>query len=185
MTIAAAILAAGSGTRFGDGGAKLRAEFRGRPLVRWAIDAALEAGFDELIVVTGAVDLHEVLPPGASVVHNDRWRRGIASSLTCAVAAAGEHGHDAIVVGLGDQPFILADAWRSVARASAPVAVATYDGERGNPVRLARQAWSLLPDDGDVGARRLMAERPDLVTEVACPGSALDIDTQEDFARWS
>jgi nicotine blue oxidoreductase len=87
---------------------------------------------------------------------------------------------------LGDQPFIEPDTWRALRDASdAPIVVATYDGRRGNPVRLARAVWDLVPRLGDSGARELMAERPDLVAELACAGDPTDIDTQEDLARWS
>ncbi len=185
MTTAAAILAAGSGTRFRDGH-KLRAELRGRAIVWWSVDAAVRAALDEMIVITGATPVADLLPDGITVVHNPDWSNGIATSLAVAVKTARANGHDAIVVGLGDQPFIATEAWQTLADpADRPIAVATYDGQRGNPVRLERQVWDLLPTTGDQGARRLMAERPELVAEIACAGNPLDIDTQEDLARWS
>jgi CTP:molybdopterin cytidylyltransferase MocA len=182
MSTAAVVLAAGGGSRFGGDGNKLLAPFRGRPLVAWALEAA--SGLDELIIVTGAVDLGAVVPAGARVVRNERWAEGQATSLAVAVAAA--LGHDAVVVGLGDQPLVPAEAWRLVAAATAtPMAVATYAGARRNPVRLAAEVWPQLPAEGDEGARSLLRRRNDLVTEVACPGDPADVDTQEDLATWS
>jgi molybdenum cofactor cytidylyltransferase len=185
LTVAAVVLAAGGASRFGGSGAKLLVTFRGRPLASWALEAAAGAGLDELIVVTGAADLGDVLPPGATVVRNDRWAEGQAGSVQSALAVASDHGHDAVVVGLADQPLIPATAWRAVAGGASPITVASYGGVRRNPVRLHRSVWALLPGEGDEGARSLIRGRPDLVGEVACEGDPADIDTLEDLARWS
>jgi CTP:molybdopterin cytidylyltransferase MocA len=184
VSTAAIVLAAGRGERFGGEVPKLLAPFRGRPLAAWAIDAA--DCLDALIVVTGAADLSTVVPPNALVVPNRRWAEGQATSLAAGVEAAAADGHDAVVVGLADQPLIPREAWRAVAAETrTPITVATYDGARRNPVRLAAEVWPLLPREGDEGARSLLRKRPDLVTEVACPGNPADVDTQEDLATWS
>jgi CTP:molybdopterin cytidylyltransferase MocA len=192
MTTAAAILAAGAGSRFGrddaDGSSstKLRVELRGKPLVLWAIEHALHSDLDELIIVVADDAFADLVPSGLVVVPNAHWADGIATSLQCAIATADEHGHDAVVVGLGDQPFVSSTAWSAVAAADrTPIAVATYDGLRRNPVRISREVWPWLPTSGDEGARVLMADRPDLVTEVPCDGNPVDIDIREDLSRWS
>lgn len=196
MTTAAVVLAAGEGSRFDGPSHKLLAPFRGRPLVVWAVEAAVEAAgsgvLDEVLVVTGAVDVAPALAAAGladrvTLVANPRWAEGQATSLAAAVAAAGAAGHDAVVVGLGDQPLIPSEAWRRVAGADPawPIVVATYGGERRNPVRLAATVWPELPSEGDAGARVLLARRPELAGEVACPGEPADVDTQEDLTRWS
>jgi len=182
VTVAAVVLAAGGGARFAAPGHKLLAEIDGMAIVERAVAAAVAAGLDQVYVVSGAVELPTL--DGVIVVHNPRWAEGQATSLQAGLAAAA--GHDAVVVGLGDQPGIVAEAWRLVATCTAtPIAVATYGGERANPVRLAAEVWPLLPTTGDEGARPLLRGRPELVTEVPCPGSGDDVDTLEDLERWS
>jgi molybdenum cofactor cytidylyltransferase len=182
QTSAAVVLAAGAGTRFVGPDHKLRTSVAGRPLVRHAVDGALEAGFVDLIVVTGAVDLGDVLPDGVVVVHHDDWADGIATSLHVGIRVAGHLGHDAVVVGLGDQVGVGAACWRAVGVATdSPIAVATFDGERRPPVRLRSDVWNLLPPSGDEGARVLMRRHPELVHEVPCDPGAADIDTVDDL----
>lgn len=184
MTTAAVILAAGGSTRFAGPVPKVRARLHGRPLPRWAVDHAAGAGLDEVVVVAGGHDVADLVPPGVTIVGNDRWAEGLATSLRAAVEHAAQAGHEAIVVGLADQPFVATEAWQAVAACDAtPIAVATYGGERGHPVRLHRDVWELLPVTGDVGARVLTRARPDLVTEVPCPGDPADVDTVDDLDR--
>jgi CTP:molybdopterin cytidylyltransferase MocA len=181
---AAIVLAAGGGSRFEGPTHKLLAPMGGARVVDHAVEAARQAGLDATYLVTGAVAIEP--PAGTEVVVNEAWAEGLATSLTAGVAAARAAGHHAVVVGLGDAPGTTAEAWRRVAAAvDAPVAVATYQGVRGHPVRLAAEVWDLLPTAGDTGARELLAGRHVPVVEVPCPGSPADIDTMEDLTAWS
>jgi molybdenum cofactor cytidylyltransferase len=189
MTVGAVVLAAGGGSRFAGDVHKLRAPLQGRPVLAWVLDEVTAAGFNEVLVVTGADDLDDVIE-GADdgrlrVVRNQDWARGQATSLALAVAEAERAGHRAIVVGLGDQPMVPAAAWRTVGATAGPVVTASFDGHRRPPVKLERTVWPLLPAEGDEGARSLMRARPDLVHAVPCRGNPVDIDTVEDLARWS
>jgi len=182
----AVLLAAGGGSRFTAPGHKLLAPLRGRPVWQWALEAVVAAGFDHVVVVTGAVTLY--VPPPAVEHRNARWHDGQATSLHVAIAAAEQLGAAAVTIGLADQPFIPASTWLAVAGAppDQPIVIATYDGVPGpNPVRLAQEVWPLLPTTGDLGARDVIREHPEWVSGVACLGSTADIDTLEDLDRWN
>jgi CTP:molybdopterin cytidylyltransferase MocA len=185
VSTAAIVLAAGGSTRFGGAEHKLLVQFRGRPLVSWALAAAAGAGLDEVAVVVGSVDLRAVLPTDVRVITNTDWASGQASSLQAALSWADRQHHQVVVVGLGDQPLIPAEAWTAVASTPSPIAVATFEGRRRPPVRLEQSVWALLPTQGDEGARVLMSERPELVRDVPCPGEPADIDDMEDLIQWS
>lgn len=184
--VAAVVLAAGGSSRFGSG-EKMLARLRGRPLVAWALSAALDAGLDAVAVVTGAVDLGAVLEElgrRVAVIPNPNWPNGQATSLAAALDWCEAGGFRAAVVGLGDQPLVPSAAWRAVARAGhdAPIVTAAYGGRRRPPVRLDRSVWSMVSRRGDEGARDLMRRRPDLVGEIACDGDPADVDTLVDLA---
>jgi nicotine blue oxidoreductase len=186
MSAAAVLMAAGEGSRFAADRSKLLADLRGRPLVLWALEPVQAAELDEVVVVTGAYDLAEVLPEGLTVLRNEMWATGRASTLQTAADWCARQGHDAMVVGLADQPGLSETAWRALAEPfRTPVAVATYEGTRDHPVRLEASVWALLPVSGDQGAKALMRSRPELVTEVPCQGNPRDVDSMEDLRRWS
>ena len=189
----AVVLAGGLGSRFHAGDDhpdlrfhKLLSDFRGRPLYRWALEAASESGLETWVVWGALGDDAPTLDASFTVLHNPRWAEGMATSLQIAVGHARTVGVGSLVVGLADQPLIPASAWAAVARSVAtPIAVATYHGKRRNPVRLDATVWDLLPHSGDEGARSVIRVRPELVTEVACEGNPADIDTREDLDRWN
>lgn len=179
------VLAAGAGRRFVARHHKLDAQLGDDPgdTVVWrSVSAALQADVGPVGVVLGAH--RPTLPDGVVVIHNPRWADGQSSSVQAAIGWADALHADALVIGLGDQPFVTPDAWRLVARSRSPIAVATYDGARRNPVRLSRAVWSMVPTEGDEGARPVLGARPDLVEAIICPGSGADIDTVEDLTSW-
>lgn len=200
--VVAVLLAAGGGSRFEGHGHKLSGLLPAtdrRPaesVAERALANLLDASFESVCVVTGrltadqlGVDrIAESVPSTVvEVVHNADWSAGQATSVAVGIEAARRGGATVAVIGLADQPGIDPTAWRAVADAvveGAPIAVATYDGQRANPVALRQEVWAALPATGDEGARTLMRLRPDLVVEVPCPGSPHDIDTAEDLRRW-
>jgi CTP:molybdopterin cytidylyltransferase MocA len=168
--VLAVLLAAGGGTRFAGPTHKLDATMSdGRSVYAHALEHLCRSGAAHLAVVHGA-KTREV-PAGVRSLTNARWAEGQATSMVLAVEAARELGVDALVVAAPPQ-------W--------PIVVATYAGRRGpHPVRLTRPVWPLLPPIGDDGARSVLREHADWVLEVPCDGSADDIDTVEDLARWT
>jgi molybdenum cofactor cytidylyltransferase len=180
----AVLLAAGAGSRFVGSTHKLHSTLRGHSVLSHAVSSAANAGFTHVIVVWGAIE------PLNTTVHNPKWQTGQASSLQVGIAAARRVGATAIVVGLGDQPFVAPADWVAVASSRSPIAQALYtqaDGQKtaGNPVLLTAEVWPLLPTQGDFGARNLISSRPELVEQVLCTGSPFDIDTIEDLNQWN
>ena len=191
-TTVAVLLAAGAGSRFVGSTHKLHSTLRGHSVLSHAVRSAINAGFTHVIVVWGAIEpLSDATShPGVTTVHNPEWQTGQASSLQVGIEAAHSVGATAIVVGLGDQPFVTPADWVAVASSRSPIAQALYaqaDGQKtpGNPVLLTAEVWPLLPTQGDFGARNLISSRPELVEQVLCTGSPFDIDTIEDLNQWN
>ena len=181
------LLAAGSGTRFAGAQHKLLAHIDGQTILSRSLTALTSSQLDGFIVVSGALDISDHIGD-VEEVHNPDWKSGQRSSVITAMNFARSHGYDAIVVGLADQPFLTSEAWNNVASSTSPIAIATYNGTRGNPVRLHSSVWDTFEDleaDPDAGARTLIRLHPELVREVACEGNSADIDTTEDLDTWT
>jgi CTP:molybdopterin cytidylyltransferase MocA len=187
VTVAAAVLAAGRGSRLAGPIPKPLRRLHGRPLVAWALDAALAADLRPVLLVVGRHPrwVSRAAPDPVEVVRSPHWRDGISQSLGAALGALTGGDVDAVAVGLADQPLVGPDAYRRLAAAherGARLAVATYTGQRGNPVLIDRSLFAEAAElRGDVGARALMAHHD--VVEVDCTGTGdpTDVDTIADM----
>ena len=178
------LLAAGGGSRFGGSHHKLLTSVAGKTVYEWALQSALAANIGPVAVVWGSVELpRHKAPEAVTYLHNEEWATGMASSVQRALQWANERGLQSVVIGLGDQPCIPPSAWTAVAHSTSPLAVATYAGVRANPVKLHAEFFALVPKTGDEGARSLLRSHPELVAEVPCTGSGIDVDHVEDIER--
>jgi CTP:molybdopterin cytidylyltransferase MocA len=178
------LLAAGGGSRFGGSHHKLLTSVAGKTVYEWALQSALAANIGPVAVVWGSVELpRHKAPEAVTYLHNEEWATGMASSVQRALQWANERGLQSVVIGLGDQPCIPPSAWTAVAHSTSPLAVATYAGVRANPVKLHAEFFALVPKNGDEGARSLLRSHPELVAEVPCTGSGIDVDHVEDIER--
>jgi nicotine blue oxidoreductase len=140
--IYAIVLAAGAATRFGSPKQRL--------LLPEVLERVHRTSVDDVVVVLGAYDVET----DARVVRCPEWAEGPGASLRCGLAALPPEAEAAVVV-LADGPDLAPQAVERVIgewRASGdPVVAASYGGERGHPVLLARSVWGTVPDEGARG----------------------------------
>ncbi len=187
MKVAAVILAAGAGRRFG--GPKQLAELDGRPLIDHVVEA-VEAvpGLDRRVVVVGAhaEEVRRALTgyTGLDVVECADWREGMSASLRAGIAAVRDC--DAAIVLLADTPHVTPQVIAQVldsARRGVPAARVLYDGEPGHPVMLARRLFGEVARlRGDRGARELLERVGPELIEAGPLARGEDVDTPADLA---
>lgn len=173
--VAGVVLAAGEGKRFG--GPKAPFVYQGERLVDRAVRLLREAGCDPIFVILGA---WEGAVDDALVIVNHGWEEGMGSSLRIGlkwVNATTEA--DYALITLVDLPGLTADAITRVATAPDGIAIATFDGERGHPVRIPRAHFRELIDSvsGDSGARDFLDKRDDIsFVEIGDAADGTDLD---------
>jgi CTP:molybdopterin cytidylyltransferase MocA len=128
---------------------------------------------DEVVVVSGAY----ALDTDARVVDCPDWQRGPGASLRCGLEALGPEVEAAVVV-LADGPDLapaaidrVVAAWRTT---GADAVAASYAGDRGHPVLLARRAWPTIPDEGARALEPLLVPCDDL-------GPPGDVDSADEW----
>ena len=182
----AVVLAAGPSRRFGS--VKQLVRVAGRPLLHTAVTRASEVTGNALIVVLGsaAAELAPLLKhsPGSVIVNQD-WREGLASSIRAAIARLPPACTGVMLI-LADQASVSADDLKRLAgtwrKQPQHIAAALYAGTLGAPAIFPRALFRELAGlRGDAGARALLHRNPDRVVRVPMPSAAIDIDTPEDL----
>jgi nicotine blue oxidoreductase len=161
------VLAAGASRRFGD--------VKQRILLEPVLERVRASSVEDVVVVLGAHDVEST----ARVVRCPEWERGRGASLRCGLRALGDDVEAAVVV-LADGPNLspaaidrVLDVWRE---SGAEIVAATYGGNRGHPVVLARAVWDQIPDQGARPLPALLVPCDDL----GAPG---DVDLAEDLPK--
>jgi molybdenum cofactor cytidylyltransferase len=192
--VAALVLAAGAARRM-RGRDKLLEPVDGRPVLRAVAEAAAASRADEVVVV---------LPPGAEArraalaglavrtVEAADWAEGMAASIRAGMAEVAPRS-DAVVLLLADMPEVGAAEIDKLIAAFDPeeareiCRAVSADGTPGHPVLFGQRFFEALGGlRGDVGAREVLRDAAEFVTEVATAGRAalVDLDTPEDWAAW-
>ncbi len=183
--VAGVLLAAGRGTRFG--GNKLETTLGDAMLGLHAARTLASAGCGYLFAVHDPANgklAVALCNEGFSLVPNNDPAAGMAQSIALAVGAAMQTDADAILICLGDMPFVTVDHLRAVVSNDDAQAVASaIDDVRMPPAMFNRLCWPKLTAlSGDSGARRLLYDGVGIQGD---RDMLADIDTIADLNRWS
>jgi len=182
---AGVILAAGGSTRLGR--PKLLEHWKGKPLVRFAVQAALAGGLASVVVVLGdhALEVSRAIDdlPVRTLV-NDHWEIGQSSSMRLGLAAVRAKVEAAIFL-LADMPLVEPKLIRSMVRTHAsslaPIVLPHAEGRRGNPVLFDRSTFDALAQvEGDTGGRAIFDRFETQIVEADARGF-FDLDTPQDL----
>jgi molybdenum cofactor cytidylyltransferase len=187
--IAGVLLAAGMSTRMGRN--KLFLEIDGRTVLARAIDTAMAAGLDPLLVVVG----HEeervraaLAGTGARAVHNPDYAAGMNTSLRTGIAAVPDEARAAVVM-LADMPLVdstmirtLVERWRA---SGTPLAISRYGDVVAPPTVYGAALFPELRGLSGQGCGKAVIKRH-RGEEIAIdwPAERLaDLDVPDDLAR--
>lgn len=163
--VGAVVLAAGEATRFGSPKQRL--------MLPEVVSRLRQAAVEEIVVVAGA----HPLTSDATIVECPEWRRGPGASLRCGLAALPASVGAALVV-LADGPNLAPGAVDRIIQTwlggGGDVVAASYGGDRGHPLLVARRCWQDIPDEG-------LRVRDPLLVPCDDLGSPGDVDIPADL----
>jgi molybdenum cofactor cytidylyltransferase len=186
----AIVLAAGLSTRMGT--QKLLLPFEGKTIVEKVVENILNSGIEQIMVVLGSdhAEISETLK--SMPVHfavNENFQEGMHTSVISGVKALPPEAK-AVLIFLGDQPFIPAKAIKIVVEfwenSGMGIVIPLFDGKRGHPPLYdLKYRNELLNLDPTIGLRSIAQKFSDDIFEVEtyCPEIVRDIDTPADYSE--
>jgi CTP:molybdopterin cytidylyltransferase MocA len=186
------VLAAGASRRLGQPKQLLMLD--GETLLARSVRLANEAGAAPVLVVLGANSelIGSAIPAGsATVVMNENWEQGIASSIHAGLKALDPAESDVggVLILACDQPRLSAEHLRELIQSLAgqretSIVASAYAGVHGIPAVFPREAFPhLLALSGDKGARALLMQPPCPLIALAFEGGEVDIDRPDDLEQ--
>lgn len=181
MRIGCVIMAAGNGARFGKN--KLLVNYRGKTLIRRALEAVPVDVLTRVVVVTQYDEVAELAQEfGFTAIRNDSPELGISHTIVLGTEAlAGDC--DGILYQVADQPLLLQQTVRRLLaafREKPGRIVVPFDGtRRGNPCVFPAAFFPQLRSlSGDRGGSQIIKKHPECVLQVSVsPEELLDVDT--------
>lgn len=197
--LAAIVPAAGRSTRMGR--PKLVLGLGDESVIQRVVRSLIQGGAEPVLVVApplrevGSIVLaNHARVEGALVVHCDRPTPDMRATVELGLGALRETiaPPAGVLLSPGDSPGITADLVRQVVKRfqadPSRIVVPFHAGRRGHPLAL---PWDLALEIGGLppgtGVNELLRAAPDRVTplEVADAGAIHDLDTPEDYRRWT
>jgi len=167
--------------------------YRGETLVRRAAAAAIDAGGNPVIVVTGcSAEAAEKELAGLQVLvaRNPAWESGMGSSIRAGIRELLGVAPDVsgVMITLCDQPGVGTETllkhiqrWRDSEKG---ICVADFGGELGPPVVFAREHFGeLLAIEPSGGAKQVIYAHCEEALRVDCPEARCDLDTVDEYSR--
>lgn len=182
--VAAVIVGAGAGTRFGEpkAGAHLP---DGRRFVDAVASVAAAAGLSPIV---GVLPPGIPAPPGVEQVVNPDARGEQIKSLRLGLSRLANTSVAGAVAWPVDHPFVTLETLLAILdaarRTGAPIVVPAHEGRRGHPAFFHRDTWRDLLTVADGGARavvRAYGSRVEVV-RVRDSGICRNVDTRADLA---
>ena len=186
--ISAILLAAGESNRMGQ--PKQLMPFGQSTILERTIDNLLNSAVSETIVVLGYrnEEIRQTISgKPVKIAINPDYQQGMSASIIAGLKQVDTRAR-AVLIALGDQPFVDSQTINSLVEAfianNRGIIIPVYQGRRGNPIIFTiKYKDELLNLKGDIGGREIIKRHPDDVLEVAvnCEGVLLDIDTMENY----